>query len=112
MHVGWALWCTVGIISISRALWLRIGAVLYVIVTTLVVVATGNHWILDAAVGAAITAGVFLVQRQLSRDQDVARVPAQRSGPPAERTQAIGRGDADLAPEPDSALVPVRPCQA
>ena len=43
MHVGWALWCTMAIISITQALWLRIGAVLYVVVTTLVVVATANH---------------------------------------------------------------------
>ena len=70
MHVGWALWCTIGAISLSRALWLRISAVAYVVVTTLVVVATANHWILDAVVGAAITAAVWLVVRQLSRTQE------------------------------------------
>jgi hypothetical protein len=66
MHVGWALWCTLAIISITRAVWARIGAVIYVVTTTLVVVATANHWILDAIVGAAITAGVWLLARRLS----------------------------------------------
>ena len=69
MHVGWALWCTMAIISITRALWLRISAVLYVVVTTLVVVATANHWILDAIVGAGITAAVWLAVTRLPRSK-------------------------------------------
>ena len=70
MQVGWALWCTMAIISITQALWLRIGAVLYVVVTTLVVVATANHWLLDAIVGAGITAAVWWVLRTLSQRPD------------------------------------------
>jgi hypothetical protein len=70
MHVGWALWCTMGIISITRVLWLRISAVLYVVVTTLVVVATANHWILDAIVGAGITAAVWLAFNWIPRPTD------------------------------------------
>ncbi len=67
MHVGWALWCTIAVISITRVLWVRVSAVAYVVVTTLVVVTTGNHWILDAVVGGVITAAVWLVVRLISR---------------------------------------------
>lgn len=80
MHVGWALWCTIGIISITRLLWIRIGAVLYTVMTTVVVVGTGNHWILDAIVGAAITAGVWLAFRQYAIVRE-GRTSRSASGP-------------------------------
>ncbi|MEP6665167.1 MAG: phosphatase PAP2 family protein [Nocardioidaceae bacterium] len=67
MHVGWALWVTIAVMSLTRVLWVRISAVAYVLVTTAVVVTTGNHWILDAVVGAAITAAAWLVVRVASR---------------------------------------------
>ncbi len=78
MHVGWALWCTLGIISISRALWVRVGAVLYVVMTTAVVVATANHWLLDAIVGAAITGGVWWALQRLSRPEAASTKDASR----------------------------------
>jgi hypothetical protein len=97
MHVGWALWCTMGIISITRVLWLRISAVLYVVVTTLVVVATANHWILDAIVGAAITAAVWLAFNWIPRPSD-----DESSGVPAAETL---EPDEDRTSKP-GALVP------
>jgi hypothetical protein len=102
MHVGWALWCTMGIISITRALWVRIGAVLYVLVTTVVVVATANHWILDAVVGAAITVGVWLVLRQVSQRHDADKPGLQHEASPPDVV--------DVAPEHEHALVPARSC--
>lgn len=61
MHVGWALWCTIAVVSITRSPWIRLAACAYVCATTLVVVATANHWFLDAVVGAAVTGGVWLL---------------------------------------------------
>jgi hypothetical protein len=75
MHVGWALWCMIAVISITQILWVRISAVAYVLVTTAVVVTTGNHWILDAVVGAAVTAGVWSLLRVASRGHAKADSP-------------------------------------
>ena len=51
MHVGWALWCAVTVFALSRALWARILAVLYPAATLVVIVATANHFWLDAVGG-------------------------------------------------------------
>lgn len=53
LHVGWTVW-------VAWAVWRhthvagRAIALLYVAGTTLVVVATGNHWVLDAVAGAVV----------------------------------------------------------
>ncbi|MBD8607542.1 phosphatase PAP2 family protein [Aeromicrobium sp. CFBP 8757] len=60
LHVGWTVW-------VAWAVWRHVGvvgrslAVLYSLGTTLVVVATGNHWVLDAVAGGlVIAAGVAI----------------------------------------------------
>jgi len=97
MHVGWALWCTIGAISLSRALWMRVIAVAYVVITTLVVVATANHWLLDAVVGAAITAAVWLVVRQFARARDAEQQAATQPVMAAARPVEV-HGDPELCP--------------
>lgn len=74
MHVGWALWCALAVSTWARPAWLRRGAWVHPALTLLVVVGTGNHWILDAVVGAALVlaAWAVLVPRQ------VGTVPAYR----------------------------------
>lgn len=68
LHVAWALWC-------SAAIWVeggsrrsgRVAAVLYATLTIVTVVATGNHFVLDAVGGAsvlALGAGVALVSKR------------------------------------------------
>jgi hypothetical protein len=53
LHVGWALWCAAAIVLVCKTPWRHL-AWLYPIGTTLVVVATANHYILDAVAGAFI----------------------------------------------------------
>lgn len=56
LHVGWAIWCGVALWTHARhpvARWL--GA-LYPLATTVVVLATGNHYLLDVLGGAATIA--------------------------------------------------------
>ena len=55
MHVGWSLWCAVVIARVSRS-HLRHLAWFYPIATTAVVVATANHYLLDAVGGAVVVA--------------------------------------------------------
>jgi diacylglycerol O-acyltransferase / wax synthase len=56
LHVGWAVWVTVVCL---RARATRLGyslAALHLVVTTVVVITTGNHYVLDVAAGGAIVA--------------------------------------------------------
>lgn len=55
MHAGWALWCAAAIVMTTRRPWLRAAAVLYPVVTVLVIFATANHFVLDAVAGVGIT---------------------------------------------------------
>jgi PAP2 superfamily len=65
LHVGWALWCAWVVLLCTRVTWLRLAAVAYAVGTTVVVVATANHYVLDAVAGAAVIAvGVAAVRPQ------------------------------------------------
>ena len=67
MHIGFALLIGVTVARLARRRSVRIGAVLYPLFVLLVIVATGNHFFLDAAAGAAVaflaTAGVAAARR-------------------------------------------------
>ncbi|MFC4063317.1 phosphatase PAP2 family protein [Actinoplanes subglobosus] len=72
LHVGWALVVAIALIAATtgryRALWL-----LHPAITLLVVVATGNHYWLDAFAAAALLAGTYALLRQ---QRPVPAVPA------------------------------------
>ncbi len=52
LHVGWALWCTVTIWTLTRHRIVRLLAAGYPVLTALVVLGTANHYLLDVAGGA------------------------------------------------------------
>jgi hypothetical protein len=54
LHVAWAVWSALAVYPVARHWALRALAVAYPLLTTLVVVATGNHFFLDAAAGALL----------------------------------------------------------
>jgi len=54
LHVGWALWCGWQMVRHGRHLVTRALGVLYPALITLVVIATGNHYLLDAVAGVAV----------------------------------------------------------
>ena len=54
MHVGWAVWCTVAVVAATRSPAVRVVALLYPVLVTVLVVATANHYVLDAVAGAAL----------------------------------------------------------
>ena len=54
LHVAWAAWCGLAVVTASRGRWRRL-AWLYPAATTLVVLASANHFLLDAAGGLAVT---------------------------------------------------------
>jgi hypothetical protein len=59
LHVAWATWCAIALWRISSRAWLRALAVVYPLLTSFAVMATGNHYLADAVAGAAITLGVY-----------------------------------------------------
>jgi len=56
MHIGWSLWCGITVVSLAKPLWVRILGTLYPVLTLTVIVATGNHFWLDAVGGAVCLA--------------------------------------------------------
>ncbi|MFE2422113.1 bifunctional glycosyltransferase 87/phosphatase PAP2 family protein [Streptomyces hokutonensis] len=59
LHFGWSLWCGVVIAIIAPKWWMKALGLLHPFFTVTAIVATGNHWVLDAAGGAAVVAAGF-----------------------------------------------------
>lgn len=59
LHFGWSLWCGVVIAIIAPKWWMKALGLLHPFFTVSAIVATGNHWVLDAAGGAAVVAAGF-----------------------------------------------------
>ncbi|MGW3283065.1 bifunctional glycosyltransferase 87/phosphatase PAP2 family protein [Streptomyces sp. NPDC001002] len=59
LHFGWALWCGVVIAIIAPKWWMKALGLLHPFFTVSAIVATGNHWVLDAAGGAAVVGAGF-----------------------------------------------------
>ena len=66
VHVGWAVIVGVAPVLYGRGRW-RWSALGYPVLTTYVVVATGNHWWFDGAVAIALLAAVVSVEYALAR---------------------------------------------
>lgn len=65
LHVGWAVWVSLTLSRIWRRPWQRALLWAYPLITTVVVIGTANHWVLDAVAGAALVlAADHLVQRR------------------------------------------------
>ncbi|MEV3874257.1 phosphatase PAP2 family protein [Streptomyces sp. NPDC049906] len=75
LHVGWALWCGVILWKYGRGPLMRTAAVVYPLVTTVVVMGTANHYFFDAVAGAAVMGLGLLLTRPALRlvDRTTAR---------------------------------------
>jgi hypothetical protein len=51
LHAGWALWVALALQLYATRHWVRVLGWVYAIGTTIVIVGTGNHWVIDAVVG-------------------------------------------------------------
>ncbi|WP_078987841.1 bifunctional glycosyltransferase 87/phosphatase PAP2 family protein [Streptomyces sp. WM6372] len=62
LHFGWSLWCGIVIITLAPKGWQKLLGALHPLITVCAIVATANHWVLDAVGGAVVvTAGFGLV---------------------------------------------------
>ncbi|MDQ6874602.1 MAG: phosphatase PAP2 family protein [Actinomycetota bacterium] len=96
LHVAWALWSAGVVIWLSRNRLIKLVACLYPVVTLLVVLATANHFVLDAvgAVGVLVVAwaGEALVRQWLAARRLRRREPGS--------TDRLAGGAPSAAPEP------------
>jgi hypothetical protein len=66
LHVGWALWCAIAIVTLAERRWVRILGAIYPLCTVFVVLGTANHYVLDA-IGGVVTLGIGIgIERLLS----------------------------------------------
>jgi hypothetical protein len=76
LHCAWAIWCAAAIYLTTKASWRRL-VWIYPVMTTLVVMGTANHFLLDAVGGLAVVAlGLWLTASP--RTRGVTAVEAER----------------------------------
>lgn len=80
LHVGWSLWCGILLFRYGRHWPVRTLAVIYPIATTLIVLGTANHYLMDAAVGILVMGFGFALAGPALRAVDVLSVRLGRSG--------------------------------
>ncbi|MDQ0952837.1 hypothetical protein QFZ24_006760 [Streptomyces phaeochromogenes] len=59
LHFGWSLWCGLVIAILAPKWWMKALGLLHPLFTVSAIVATANHWVLDAAGGAAVVGAGF-----------------------------------------------------
>ena len=88
LHVAWAAWCAVAVVMATRSRWRHL-AWLYPVATTFVVLASANHFVLDAAAGAAITALGLLAARGTTIRANTHARPTYHAGIPDTAKSAL-----------------------
>ncbi len=63
LHIGWAIWVSLILLSIATGWLVQVVSGVHVVVTVLVIMATANHYLIDAVVGALLTAACVAVTR-------------------------------------------------
>ena len=111
MHVGWSLWSGITLARLVRSPWLRVLGICYPVATFLVVVATGNHFVLDAV--AALVLFVFAAAIVNLSGRKVATVAVPR--PALEvatnvNPSAVRRAHPPTAPARSRSATTTRPC--
>ena len=76
LHFGWALWCGLVIAVIAPKWWMKALGLLHPLFTVSAIVATGNHWVLDAAGGAVVVVAGFALSYALQGPRARSLTPA------------------------------------
>jgi hypothetical protein len=74
LHFGYSLLVGVAIAAYATRPWARIAGALYPLLMLFVIVATGNHFLFDAAAGAVVVVASWLLARRVVQQRE----PAQR----------------------------------
>ncbi|MFD9358014.1 bifunctional glycosyltransferase 87/phosphatase PAP2 family protein [Streptomyces sp. NPDC060031] len=101
LHFGWSLWCGVVIVTLAPKGWQKLLGALHPLITVCAIVATANHWVLDAVGGAVVVSAGFGLVYVLSGPRRLSvTLPGQRRGGAA--------GEAEPVPVPVPVPVLVR----
>ncbi|WP_149551407.1 phosphatase PAP2 family protein [Streptomyces marokkonensis] len=94
MHIGWSVWCGLTIFALATVPWARVLGLVYPAATLVVIVATANHFWLDAVGGVvclAVGYGIALawygrqpyaLPRRVPEPREPAREPEERAREP------------------------------
>ncbi|MFE5808539.1 bifunctional glycosyltransferase 87/phosphatase PAP2 family protein [Streptomyces sp. NPDC056491] len=103
LHFGWSLWCGIVIVVLAPKGWQKLLGALHPLITVCAIVATANHWVLDAVGGAVVVGAGFGLVYALSGPRGLQlSLPGQRTGAPApgERSgEGLGEGSSDTERE-------------
>ncbi|MCY0918638.1 bifunctional glycosyltransferase 87/phosphatase PAP2 family protein [Streptomyces sp. H27-G5] len=77
LHFGWSLWCGIVIVVLAPKGWQKLLGALHPLITVCAIVATANHWVLDAVGGALVVGAGFGLVHVLSGP------PGAQAGPDA-----------------------------
>jgi PAP2 superfamily len=77
LHVGWAIWCGVLVAVYAQRRWVKLLGIAYPLTTTFVVMATGNHYLLDAIAGGITMAAGALLAAALPHRAHAANGPGE-----------------------------------
>ncbi|MBZ5737698.1 phosphatase PAP2 family protein [Nocardioides mangrovi] len=82
LHAGWSLWVALALQVYATRYWVRVLGWLYALGTAVVIVGTGNHWVIDALVGWIVILVAWVLAAAIGR------IPIQRlwQRPAVERT--------------------------
>lgn len=78
MHAGWALWCGFALVTLETRRWAKVLGMLYPATTVLVILATANHYVLDAVAGIALILTALTASRALYRTLHRGRLVSQK----------------------------------
>ncbi len=81
LHFGYALIVGAGLYALGHNRWLRAAGVAYPLAMLYIIVATGNHFLFDAAAGGAVVVAAWIAARWVVR-RDTAITPCTRPAVP------------------------------
>lgn len=105
LHFGWSLWCGLIVLLLAPKLWMKLLGLLHPLFTVCAIVATANHWVLDAVGGAAVVGAGFGLTYVLAGRRQL-RVPA--GAVPARRVGTVADTVIDAGAH-ENAAVPAAP---
>lgn len=79
MHVGWAVWCGWQLLRHGNGVTSRVGGFAYPLVMTLVVLATANHFLMDAIAGTVVMIAACGLAEHLARSRETIPCPSGSS---------------------------------
>ncbi|MFF1961072.1 bifunctional glycosyltransferase 87/phosphatase PAP2 family protein [Streptomyces sp. NPDC058220] len=91
LHFGWSLWCGVVIVILAPKLWMKLLGLLHPLFTVCAIVATANHWVLDAVGGAAVVGTGFALTYVLAGRREL--LPELRSSGDGVRAETLAEAD-------------------